>query len=101
MYPGWFKDALSETILAFQRINEALLVYLHELEQIDIEAFKRETQEYNKAVRIFSTATTDKELNVLLLDTFEQWELKSRGRGILTGICRIRMLRWYLNNVFM
>ena len=54
------KDALSETILAFQRINEALLVYLHELEQIDIEAFKRETQEYNKAVRIFSTATTDK-----------------------------------------
>ena len=75
------KDALSETILAFQRINEALLVYLHELEQIDIEAFKRETQEYNKAVRIFSTATTDKELNVLLLDTFEQMGIKKPWQG--------------------
>lgn len=75
------KDALSETILAFQRINEALLVYLHELEQIDIEVFKRETQEYNKAVRIFSTATTDKELNVLLLDTFEQMGIKKPWQG--------------------
>ena len=74
MYPGWFK-------LAFQRINEALLVYLHELEQIDIEAFKRETQEYNKAVQIFSTATTDKELNVLLLDTFEQMGIKKAWQG--------------------
>ena len=64
-----------------QRINEALLVYLHELEQIDIEAFKRETQEYNKAVRIFSTATTDKELNVLLLDTFEQMGIKKPWQG--------------------
>ena len=58
-----------------------MLVYLHELEQIDIEAFKRETQEYNKAVRIFSTATTDKELNVLLLDKFEQMGIKKPWQG--------------------
>lgn len=43
-------DALQKNIEAFKRINEALLIYLHELESIDIEAFKKETEEYNEIV---------------------------------------------------
>ena len=44
-------DALQKNIEAFKRINEALLLYLHELESIDIEAFKRETEEYNEMMQ--------------------------------------------------
>lgn len=74
-------DALQKNIEAFKRINEVLLVYLHELESIDIEAFKKETEEYNEMITFFTMAKTDKELNQILLDTFEKLGLKKPWEG--------------------
>lgn len=66
------KDALQKNIEAFKRINEALLGYLYELEKIDINKFKNETEEYKQVLSIFTTAKTDKELNSMLLNTFDR-----------------------------
>jgi len=74
-------DALQMNIEAFKRINEALLMYLHELEKIDIELFKKETEEYNKVVGIFSLAKTDKELNIMLLNTYDELRLNKPWQG--------------------
>lgn len=57
---------------AYKRINEALLLYLNELEKIDIEGFRRETEEYNRIVDMFQKTTTNEELNVMLLETFDR-----------------------------
>lgn len=74
-------DALTETIDAYKQINEELLICLHELECIDIESFKNETQEYNNIITIISTATTDKELNTMLLDTFSRMGFNKPWEG--------------------
>lgn len=74
-------DALTETIMAFKRINEALLVYLHELEALDIALFKKETEEYNRVMSIFTTAKTSEELNVMLLDTYEKLRINKPWEG--------------------
>ena len=74
-------DALQMNIEAFKRINEALLVYLHELEKIDIELFRKETEEYSKVVGIFSLAKNDKELNVMLLNTYDELRLNKPWKG--------------------
>lgn len=63
---------LQSYLEAYKRINEALLFYLHELEKIDIEAFKRETEEYNNLVMSFENATTNEEFNSMLLETFDR-----------------------------
>jgi hypothetical protein len=65
-------DTLQMNIEAYKRINEALLLYLSELEKIDIALFKKETEEYNKAIAIFASAKSVKELNVMLLETFDR-----------------------------
>lgn len=74
-------DALQKNIQAFKRINAALLVYLHELERIDIEAFNKETEEYNKTIAVFASAKTDEELNVMLIDTFDRLGFNKPWQG--------------------
>ncbi len=74
-------DALQKNIEAFKRINEALLIYLHELEAIDIEAFKKETEEYNEIMKVFTTAKTNKELNQILLNTFDRLGIQKPWKG--------------------
>ena len=64
-------DPLQKHIEAYKRINEALLLYLKELEKIDIELFKKETEEYNKLVYNFENIKTNEELNIMLLDIFQ------------------------------
>lgn len=66
---------------AYKRINEALLSYLHELEKIDIEAFKRETEEYKKTIMTFENATTNEELNSVLLETFDRMGYNKPWQG--------------------
>jgi hypothetical protein len=66
---------------AYQRINEALLLYLDELEKIDIEAFKKETEEYNQIVDIFKKESTNEELNVMLLETFDRMGFNKPWQG--------------------
>jgi hypothetical protein len=65
-------DTLQMNIEAYKRINEALLLYLSELEKIDIALFKKETEEYNKAIAVFASVKSVKELNVMLLETFDR-----------------------------
>lgn len=74
-------DPLQAHLEAYKRINEALLFYLHELEKIDIEEFKRETEEYNNIVKVFENATTNEELNVMLLETFDRMGYNKPWQG--------------------
>ena len=76
-----FSNALQKQIEAFKRINEALLVYLHELESIDIERFKKETEQYNQVMAAFNEITDDKQLNEILLDTFDKLGLEKPWEG--------------------
>lgn len=55
-------------IEAYKRINEALVLYLNKLEKLDIELFKKETEEYNNILDIFITAKMNEEL--LLVQQF-------------------------------
>lgn len=64
--------SLQGAVEAYKRINEELALYLRELEKIDFELFKKETEEYNKLVALFESAESDEELNKMLLETFER-----------------------------
>lgn len=75
------EDALQKNIEAYKRINEALLLYLDELNKIDIELFKKETQEYNKVVNVFDSAKTYEELNIMLLDIFNKMGYNKPWQG--------------------
>lgn len=72
---------LQKQLDAFIRINEALNVYLRELEKIDIELFKQETEKYNKMLEALGSAETDKELNIILIDLYENTGLKKPWKG--------------------
>ena len=72
---------LQMNIEAYKRINEALRLYLHELEELDIELFKKETEKYNNVVNIFTTAKTDKELNAMLLDAYYRLGINKPWEG--------------------
>lgn len=66
---------------AYKRINEALLLYLNELEKIDIERFRKETEEYNLIVELFYKTSTNEELNVMLLDAFDRMGFNKPWQG--------------------
>ena len=58
---------LQKQLEAYKRINEALVVYLAQLKQLDIAKFKEETEQYNKLIRLMDKANSEEELNVLLI----------------------------------
>ncbi|MCI8751442.1 hypothetical protein [Thomasclavelia cocleata] len=72
---------LQMDIAAYKRINEALQIYLHELEMIDIKLFKEETEKYNEIINIFVIAKTDEELNVMLLNMYDKLDLDKPWKG--------------------
>lgn len=74
-------SGLQMQIEAYKRINEALQEYLRELEKIDMEAFQKETQEYNKLAAMFASADSEKELNAMLLETFEKFGISKSWEG--------------------
>lgn len=74
-------DALQMNIEAFKRVNEALLLYLNELEQIDIELFKRETEKYKATIGVFCLAKTEQDLNTMLLNTYEELGINKPWQG--------------------
>lgn len=74
-------NALQMNTEAYKRINEALKLYLNELEKLDIELFKKETEEYNNLIEIFINTKTDDELNIMLLDTFERLGINKPWEG--------------------
>lgn len=54
---------LQKELDAFIRIREAMTAYLSELESIDIELFKKETESYNETIYMIETADSVEELN--------------------------------------
>ncbi len=60
-------DSLHKDIESYKRINNELILYLHELEKLDIEMFRKETDEYNNMTEIFTNAKTSDELNAMLI----------------------------------
>ena len=72
---------LQTQLEAYKRINEALLTYLNELEKIDIEAFKKEIEEYNKIIALFDFVTDNEELNRMLLETFDRMGYNKPWQG--------------------
>ncbi|MEL5900021.1 hypothetical protein AAGC94_18430 [Clostridium sporogenes] len=62
---------LQKQLDAYIRINEALTLYLAQLEQIDIERFKEETTQYNKMVVMLEGTETEEELNILLRNEYK------------------------------
>lgn len=74
-------DSLQKSIEAFKRINEALQVYLNELEKIDLALFRKETEQYNKLITTFNAIKTDKELTEFLLNTCENLGISKPWKG--------------------
>ena len=66
---------------AYRRINEALSLYLAELERIDIARFKEETEQYNRLLAQISTASSEEELNVLLRKEYEALGIELPYKG--------------------
>lgn len=66
---------------ALKRVNEALQVYLQELEKIDIELFRKETEEYNKMTDMLQSVKTEKDLHEMLLDTYERMGIEKPWQG--------------------
>ncbi|MBQ9361762.1 MAG: hypothetical protein IJT96_12075 [Lachnospiraceae bacterium] len=73
--------ALEKQLLAYKRINEALLYYLSELEKIDIEAFKMETSAYDMTVEMLRNSNTDQELKAVLLQQYKILEMELPYEG--------------------
>lgn len=73
--------ALQMDIDAYQRINEALQEYLYELEKIDIEQFRKEAGKYKNAAFALRMVCTEEELNVKLLELFEQAGIHKPWQG--------------------
>ncbi len=62
---------LQKQLDAYIRINEALVQYLSQLEQIDIERFKRETKQYNELIAMMECSSNEAELNVVLRNEYK------------------------------
>ena len=56
---------------AYIRINEALEIYLSELEQVDLELFKIETERYNKMLTLLEGADSEENLNTILANEYK------------------------------
>lgn len=74
-------SALQESVDALKRINEALMEYLLQLERIDIEAFKKEAEQYYRIVSTFKKEMSEIELNTFLYSEFERLGIKKPWEG--------------------
>lgn len=74
-------DALQQDLDAFRRINEAVELYLHELEKIDIEKFEKETAAYQNILEIFEKAESEKQINEMLLETYDKFGFTKPWEG--------------------
>lgn len=75
------KDALQKNIDAYKRINDVLTLYLQELEQLDINLFRKEIEEYNKVVDIIKMAQTEEQLNMILKEIFIKNDMRKPWDG--------------------
>lgn len=62
---------LQKQLEAYIRINEALEIYLSDLEQIDLELYKTETEQYNKMLMLLEDAESEEQLNAILINEYK------------------------------
>lgn len=62
---------LQKQLDGYISINEALALYLTQLEKIDFELFKKETEQYNHMLAMMESANTEDELNTLLRSEYK------------------------------
>lgn len=62
---------LQKQLDAYIRINEAMALYLTQLEKIDFELFQKETEQYNRMLTMMETTNNEDEMNALLRSEYE------------------------------
>ncbi len=67
---------LQKQLDAYIRINEALNLYLSQLEQIDINRFKEEIEQYNKMLVMLENTNSEEEMNLLLINEYKALGIK-------------------------
>ena len=72
---------LQKQIDAYIRINEALVEYLEQLKQIDIDKFYEETEKYNKLIAMMEKTSTEEELTDLLENEYVSLGLELPYKG--------------------
>lgn len=72
---------LQKQIDAYIRINEALVEYLEQLKQIDIDKLYEETEKYNKLIAMMEKTSTEEELTDLLKSEYVSLGLELPYKG--------------------
>ncbi len=68
-------------LAAYKRINESYAIYLKELQQIDLELYKKEVEECNYMVKLLEQVSSDEELNVVLINIYDRMEFNKPWQG--------------------
>lgn len=76
---------LQKQLDAYIRINEALSSYLTQLEKIDIDLFKKETEQYNALLSMMENTNDEDELNSLLLNEYKKLDIDLPYAGTFEG----------------
>lgn len=74
-------DVLQKDINAYKEIKKTLQLYLNELERIDIELFREETQKYQKVINPIKNMNSNEELTTILLNVFEELKIDYPWNG--------------------
>lgn len=72
---------LQKQLDAYIRINEALTLHMAQLEKIDVELFKKETEKYNNMLSMIETSNSENELNILLRNEYKSLDLELPYKG--------------------
>lgn len=75
------KDAMQKQLEAFRRVNQAIVLYLNELERIDMEAYKKEAEQYSIYCRLMQNTSSEAELNKILLFSYQELEIHKPWKG--------------------
>ena len=73
--------SIQNQLESLKSINIALQEYLVQLEKIDIEAFRKETAEYNRMITLLNNATNENELNTQLHIALDNMNIKLPWNG--------------------
>ncbi|MCM1165920.1 MAG: hypothetical protein NC299_08425 [Lachnospiraceae bacterium] len=76
-----FNTSIQDSIDAMKRVHAALTNYLKELEKIDIELFKKETEMYNQMVEELSMANSEQDLTLMLIAQYEHMGIALPWKG--------------------
>ncbi len=73
--------SIQKSIDAYKRINNALVVYLGELEKIDFELFEKETMALKKVTEDFGKINTPEKLNIMLHEIYDNMGIEKPWQG--------------------